>query len=149
MRQHVVEDLSHLPTYGFGPRMTTWWGTLSFCILEGTGFALGVGAYLYLAFLNPQWPLSAEAPGLLWSGLFTLVLLLSIVPNHLIKAAAKREDLRAVRRLLVIHLHLELFGVGLGSRVELPLEHLRLQAADTRAGVEAGQFDRWQNCVGL
>jgi len=46
--QRVVQDVSALPTYGFGPRMTTTWGTLGFCALEGTGFALAVGAYLYL-----------------------------------------------------------------------------------------------------
>lgn len=102
MRRHVVQDLSHLPTYGFGPRMTTWWGTLSFCVLEGTGFALAVGAYLYLAFLNPDWPLSAAPPGLLWSGIFTALMLASLVPNQMAKRAAKREDIKRLRILLLV-----------------------------------------------
>ena len=56
--QRIVEDVSALPTYAFGPRMTMWWGTLGFCALEGMGFALAIGAYLYLVQVNPQWPLA-------------------------------------------------------------------------------------------
>jgi len=82
--------------------MTTWWGTLGFCILEGTGFAMAIGAYLYLAFINPQWPLSAPPPALAWSSAVTIVMVLSVWPNMLAKVAAKHEDLRAVRRDLVI-----------------------------------------------
>jgi cytochrome c oxidase subunit III len=54
MKWRPVHDVSALPHYGFGSRMTTWWGTLGFCVLEGTGFAMAIGACLYLAFLNPQ-----------------------------------------------------------------------------------------------
>lgn len=54
MQHRIVRDLSGLPTYGFGPRMTTWWGTLAFCVLEGTGFALIIAGYLYVAFLNRE-----------------------------------------------------------------------------------------------
>jgi cytochrome c oxidase subunit 3 len=97
MRHRSVQDVSALPTYAFGPRITTWWGTLSFCLLEGTGFALGVGGYLYLAFLNPQWPLSAAPPDLLWSGLLTVVILISLWPNSTLKKSSKEEDLHKVR----------------------------------------------------
>ena len=49
MRQRIPSStFPDLPHYGFGSRMTTWWGTLGFCVLEGTGFALAAGAYLYL-----------------------------------------------------------------------------------------------------
>lgn len=97
MRYRSVQDVSALPTYAFGSRITTWWGTLSFCLLEGTGFALGVGGYLYLAFLNPQWPLSAAPPDLLWSGLLTAVILVSLWPNSALKKSSKEEDLHKVR----------------------------------------------------
>ena len=60
MRQRTVVDLSHLATFGSGPRSPTWWGTLGFIALEGTGFALAAGAYLYLAYIAPGWPLSAR-----------------------------------------------------------------------------------------
>jgi len=102
VREHPVLDVSHLPTYGYGPRSPVWWGTLGFCVLEGVGFALVVGAYLYLAFLNPQWPLSAEPPDLLWGSLITGVLVLSAWPNMLAKHHAEQEDLPRVRRDLVI-----------------------------------------------
>jgi len=102
MRHHPVQDLSALPDFAYGPRMTTWWGTLAFCAVEGTGFALVIGAYLYLLFVNPQWPLSAAPPGLLWSGVFTLVLLASLWPNHLASKSAKKQDLPKVRRDLVV-----------------------------------------------
>jgi cytochrome c oxidase subunit III len=101
MRHRPVQDLSGLPDYAFGPRMTMWWGTLGFCALEGTGFALAAGRYLYLVWLNPQWPLADVPPDLLWSSLLTAVLVASAWPNHLAGAAAKEEDLPRVRLLLV------------------------------------------------
>ena len=80
MTERPMLDLSDLPTSGFGPRSPTWWGTLSYCALEGMGFALAVGAYLYLAVINDQWPLGAPPPTL-WPGLLISVLmLLSLVP---------------------------------------------------------------------
>lgn len=102
MKHRSVQDISSLPEFAFGPRMTTWWGTLSFCAVEGMGFAMVIGAYLYLSFINPQWPLSAPAPDLLWSGLLTFLLIASVWPNHLAGKAAKKQDLPAVRRNLVI-----------------------------------------------
>ncbi|TGS51620.1 cytochrome C oxidase subunit III, partial [Mesorhizobium sp. M1D.F.Ca.ET.183.01.1.1] len=45
MKQRPVADLSTLPSFGVGPRSPTWWGTLGFMALEGTGFALAAGAY--------------------------------------------------------------------------------------------------------
>jgi cytochrome c oxidase subunit III len=124
VKQRPVQDVSALPTYAFGPRMTMWWGTLGFCLLEGTGFALAVGGYLYLAFINPQWPLSAPAPGLLWSGLFTAIIVASLWPNLWTQKAAKAEDLRRVRIGLVI---MSLIGIVLvGVRVmEFTALHVR------------------------
>ena len=48
----VARDISDLPTFAFGPRTLTWWGTLGFMALEGTGFVLAVGSYLYLMTLE-------------------------------------------------------------------------------------------------
>ncbi len=102
MKHRPVQDVSALPDHAFGPRVTTWWGTLGFCALEGTGFALACGAYLYLVWLNPQWPLADVPPDLLWSSLLTAMLLASVWPNRRAGAAAKEEDLPRVRHLLVI-----------------------------------------------
>src|SRR4051812_46809493 len=81
--------------------MTTWWGTLGFVGIEGMGFAIAAGAYLYLAWLNPTWPLGSP-PGLLASGALTILLLASVWPNVKVKAAAVAEDLAAVRVYLVV-----------------------------------------------
>jgi cytochrome c oxidase subunit 3 len=102
MKHRPVLDVSALPDHAFGPRMTMWWGTLAFCVLEGTGFALAGGAYLYLVWLNQLWPLADAPPGMLWSGVITAGLVLSVWPNHLVGVAAKGEDLPRVRRLLLV-----------------------------------------------
>ena len=41
-------NLHALPTYGFGAKALTWWGTLAFIAIEGSVFAMAVGAYFYL-----------------------------------------------------------------------------------------------------
>ncbi|TJV47873.1 MAG: cytochrome C oxidase subunit III [Mesorhizobium sp.] len=94
-------DVSGLPTYAFGSRVTPWWGTFSFCLLEGTGFALGIGGYLYLAVTNTHWAKDAVPLNLVWSTAFTLVLVASAIPNFLIKRTALQENLRLVRLLLL------------------------------------------------
>ncbi len=102
MRHRPVQDVSGLPDYGFGNRMTPFWGTLAFMSLEGTGFALAAGAYLYLVWLNPQWPLADTPPDLSWATLLTVVLLVSLWPNQILKRNAKREDLSRVRGDLLL-----------------------------------------------
>jgi heme/copper-type cytochrome/quinol oxidase subunit 3 len=102
MRQHPVEDVSHLPTSGFGPVSPIWWGTLGFVALEGTGFALAAGAYLYLRQVNAQWPI-AVAPPNHWPGTIMLVVLLvSLWPNALADRAAREERLDRVRLWLIV-----------------------------------------------
>jgi cytochrome c oxidase subunit 3 len=110
VRHRPVQDISGLPDYGFGSRMTPFWGVLGFMTLEGTGFALVVGAYLYLVFINPQWPLGDSTPDLLWSGLFTGLLIVSAWPNQIVKRNAHKEDLPRVKRDLII---ISLMGTAL------------------------------------
>ena len=76
MSDRPTVDLSGLPTFGFGPRSPTWWGTLGFIALEGTGFALAGASYLYLARLNSSWPLSSLPPDH-WPGTILTALLLA------------------------------------------------------------------------
>jgi heme/copper-type cytochrome/quinol oxidase subunit 3 len=103
MRPHrAVADLSLLPSFGFGSRSPTWWGTLGFMAIEGTGFALAIGSYLYLAYLAPEWPLSAAPPNH-WPGTIVLILLVaSVVPNHILSHYAKRCAMGPVRIGLVV-----------------------------------------------
>src|SRR4051794_35767150 len=84
MTMRIVADLSELPTSGFGSKSPVWWGTLAFIALEGTGFVLTIAMYLYLAAINPSWPLNAAVPDLLPGTVVTLLLLVSLVPNHML-----------------------------------------------------------------
>jgi heme/copper-type cytochrome/quinol oxidase subunit 3 len=100
--QETTLDLSSLPTYGFGTRMTMWWGSLGFMAIETMGFALAIGIYLYVAVVSPAWPPEVAPPNLLWSTLLTLVLLASLVPNHVALKHARSENLPKVKRYLLI-----------------------------------------------
>jgi heme/copper-type cytochrome/quinol oxidase subunit 3 len=102
MKQRLVLNLRDLPTYGFGTESPMWWGTLAFISLEATGFALAIGTYFYLAFIAQGWPISAPPPNI-WPGTIVLVMLLvSVVPNHLVESWAKKEDLGKTQIGLVI-----------------------------------------------
>lgn len=103
-----VVDLSVLPTYGHGARSLTWWGMMGLVVIETTVFVLAVGTYFYLMAQVPQWPPEREPPDLTYGTLFTLVLLLSLIPNVWIKRRAEHEQLGSVRVGLVI---MSLIGV--------------------------------------
>lgn len=97
----VWRDVSGLPRFGFGPRTLTWWGTLAFMALEGTGFLLAAGAYLYLMTLAQKWPLNAPQPDH-WPGSWVTLLMLASLPlNYLISRWARALDLPKVRWGLV------------------------------------------------
>ena len=100
--QRTAADVSRLPTYGFGSTSPIWWGTLGFIAIEGTGFVLAAGAFLYLAYVNDGFPLGAAPPGLLPGIAQTVLLLLSVLPNLWLDRAARREDLRLVQLGLVL-----------------------------------------------
>jgi cytochrome c oxidase subunit 3 len=120
----IVLNARQMPSYSHGNRSPIWWGTLGFAAAEGMGFAMAVGAYFYLVFVNGNWPLSAPAPGLLWSSLFTVVMLASLWPNYMAKRHGEQENLAKSRRDLVI---MSVVGlVLLGLRIfELGSLHVR------------------------
>ncbi|KLK93630.1 cytochrome C oxidase subunit III [Microvirga vignae] len=124
LSHRIVLNARHMPSYSYGHRSPIWWGTLSFAAAEGMGFVMVVGAYFYLVFINGNWPLSAPPPDLLWSSLFTVLMLASIWPNQMAKRDGEREDLSRSRRDLVI---MSLIGLALlGIRVlELGTLHVR------------------------
>jgi heme/copper-type cytochrome/quinol oxidase subunit 3 len=103
-------DVSALAPGAFGHRSLMWWGTMGIVLIEGTAFALAVGAYFFLRTRNAHWPPEGIAPpGLMWATVNTFLLLASAVPNQLAKSAAERIDLGATRLWLVVCL---VFGVG-------------------------------------
>jgi cytochrome c oxidase subunit 3 len=101
-KYRVVADLSELPLHGMGSASPTWWGTLAFMLIEGTGFALVIGVYLYLASLASTWPLGAPLPSPGPGTALTLLLLVSLIPNILLSRWADQGDLRKVRIGLVV-----------------------------------------------
>ena len=106
-------DVSGLPSYAFSHRSLTWWGTAGLVAIESTVFALTIISYFYLRGHATQWPPGSPPPALLWGTLNTVVLLISIVPNLLVKRAAMRADLRWMRIWLSAALALSLLFLGL------------------------------------
>jgi cytochrome c oxidase subunit III len=108
-------DVSGLPTYGYGSRALTWWGTAGMMLTEGVVFLGAVAAYFYLRLHSEQWPPYGESPQLFWGTLNVAILAVSALPNHYAKKCSEREDLRGARRGLVLCV---VFGVLLlGIRV--------------------------------
>jgi cytochrome c oxidase subunit III len=102
MRERIAIDLSRLPLHGLGRASVTWWGTMAFMLIEGTGFALVIAVYLYLMSLASSWPIDAPLPQLLPGTIVTLILIASVVPNYLIARWAERQDLGKVRIGMII-----------------------------------------------
>jgi cytochrome c oxidase subunit 3 len=101
MKESPVLDLSHLPMHGLGKESPTWWGTIGFMLLEGTGFALVITIYLYLGSLARDWP-PAPAPDLLPGTALTVVLLASLLPNLLVARWAAQQNIVKVRIGIVV-----------------------------------------------
>lgn len=96
-------DLADLPTHAYGHRSLTWWGVVAFFLIEGTAFALAVGVYFYVMGGEQTWPPAPYLPPNPIAGtLFTILLLLSEIPNTLAKRAAEKKDLRNLRKYLLI-----------------------------------------------
>ena len=109
MKEESAYDLSSLPTNAFGSRSLTWWGTLAFMSLEGTGSALAIASYLYLMVLAPKWPLNSPPPDLGPGTWVTLLLIASEPLNRLLAGWARQEDMRKVRLGLI---GMCLFGIA-------------------------------------
>lgn len=107
-------DLSGLQTHGFSHRALTWWGLVAFFLIEGTAFAMAIAAYFFLMNQEQAWPPPPFAPPDLLAGtLFTIVLLLSEIPNSLAKHAADHGELKKLRWLLIGHAAAGLVLLGL------------------------------------
>jgi cytochrome c oxidase subunit III len=101
-QSRVVIDVSDLPDYSFSHRSLMWWGTLCFIAIETSGFGLAVATYLYLAQKAEAWPPSSPPPDLLPGTLLTVLLLVSLIPNHLTMRWAQTENIRMTRIGLVL-----------------------------------------------
>jgi cytochrome c oxidase subunit III len=109
LKTRAVIDVSDLPTWSFGSRSLMWWGTLGYIGIETSGFGLAMASYLYLAQKAQEWPLAAPPPDLLPGTIMTVVLLLSLLPNYVLKQSARASRLASTRLGLVI---LSVFSVA-------------------------------------
>lgn len=124
-RTRIVGDLSDLPTSAFGARSLVWWGTLGFMLIEGTGFLLAAGTYLYLRAQGVAWPPAGDPPPALAAGLtFTALIVLSELPNRWIAGRAKARDARGVRIGIVA---MTLIGLVLLGVRALEFMHLNVR----------------------
>jgi len=103
LEPRFTDDLADLPTHKFGPSSLTWWGIIAFMVIEGGFFMLTFAAYFFLMGHEQGWPPEGrQPPDVLAGSLFTIVILLSEIPNTMIKKAARAGDIPAVRQLIVV-----------------------------------------------
>ncbi len=117
----IIGDLSRIKAYGFGYKSLWGWGLLGFMLAEGMAFVIFWGAYLYLMTQARRWPLDSPSPDLAYGALFTIVMLLSQIPNRALESAARRRDYQATLRWLII---MSLLGVLLMIIRGFELAHL-------------------------
>jgi cytochrome c oxidase subunit III len=127
MNQPRVIDVAALPKYGFGHRSLTWWGTVGLLLIESTAFGLAIASYLYLKGRADEWPTAAFAPRMFWANVTTGLLLLSAIPNEIVKRAAQKLSLRQVQFWLVMCLAIEVAAIGTRA-LEFPLLNVRWDA---------------------
>jgi heme/copper-type cytochrome/quinol oxidase subunit 3 len=130
-RQTFTGDLAVLPTHAFGSRSLTWWGVIAYMMIEGGGFALAGGAYLYLMSQETVWPPASFPPDLLPGALFTIIILLSEIPNTLLKKAAEKEQRERVILLITL---LDLFGLLLLVIRGFEFAHINVRWSDNAYG---------------
>jgi heme/copper-type cytochrome/quinol oxidase subunit 3 len=96
-------DVADLPTHKFGPSSLTWWGIIGFMVIEGGFFMLTFAAYFFLMGHEQGWPPEGrQAPDLLAGTLFTIIMLLSVIPKTMVKKAARAGVVPAIRLLLPV-----------------------------------------------
>ena len=132
LRGRRVLDVSMLAPGGFGYRSLMWWGTMGLVLIEGTMFALLIGAYFYLRSRVTYWPPQNIAPpDLTWGTVNLIVLLASAVPNELAKKAGERIDLRGVRLWLLVCIA---FGVVCNAVRAVEFMHLNVSFSNDAYG---------------
>ena len=103
MTPRFAQDASELPTHGFGWRSLTWWGVVGFMVIEGACFAMALASYLFLMSHQQSWPPDPVlAPTPWWGTAFTLLMLVSELPNSWLKKRAEACHIEGVQTGLLI-----------------------------------------------
>jgi heme/copper-type cytochrome/quinol oxidase subunit 3 len=95
-------DVSTLPRIAFGPKGLIWWGTTGLMVIETTAFVMLWVTYFYVRGRVPDWPPGVRPPELRWGTIQLVILLLSFVPNYLVKLHAEKFELLPTRLWLTV-----------------------------------------------
>lgn len=105
----VLADVSRLPDVTFGPRSTTWWGTVGFMVTEGLSLVICAFAYLYLRKNFYHYPPEGtRLPSLGVPIVQLIVMAISIVPMWFAARFARRLDVSGTRIALLFALVIKL-----------------------------------------
>jgi cytochrome c oxidase subunit III len=103
MNARATLDVAELPDHAFGSRSVMWWATVCIILIEATVFVVTIGSYFYLQGNEEAWPPPDTAlPGLFWPTVNVFILLVSLVPNQLVKNAAEKMEINKVRLWIVV-----------------------------------------------
>ena len=95
IRPKIIGSVAELPDHGYGPRTIMWWGVLAFMMMEASAFLLAIFAYFFISGQYDTMPPGGfHPPDHLWGAVFTVVALLSLIPNFWAEHAARKQDQR-------------------------------------------------------
>jgi cytochrome c oxidase subunit 3 len=122
--ERATIDVSTIPDHAFGSRSPMWWATLLIIAIEATVFVATIAAYFYLQGNERAWPPpDTQLPGLFWPSVNTVILLVSLIPNQLVKNGAEALDSAKVKRWILVA---DLFAVVFVSIRVLEFRHLNV-----------------------
>src|SRR5436190_23678861 len=107
MSRRRVLDVAALPDSAFGNQGLVWWGTVGFMVIEGSMFVIAIIVYFYLRLKVEAWPPSQADPDPTFGTINLVLVLISLAPAAISKAAAERFELRRTRAWLAV-----LVGMG-------------------------------------
>ncbi len=124
MNERTTIDVAALPDYAFGSRSIMWWATIWTIVIEATVFVLTIAAYFYLQGNESDWPPpDTRLPGLFWPSVNVVILLVSLIPNQLVKNAAEKKELIKIRLWMVVA---DVFAVAFTIVRVLEFRHLNV-----------------------
>lgn len=110
MTERQTINVAALPDHGFGSRSIMWWGTMTIIAVEATVFILAIASYFYLQGNEETWPPpNTHLPGVLWGSVNVGILLVSLVPNQIVKRAAEEMNLGKLQVWMIVA---DLFAVA-------------------------------------
>jgi cytochrome c oxidase subunit III len=122
--ERAVIDVASLPSSELDHRSLIWWGNLLLLVIETVMFGLLVASYFYLRQNFLVWPppqihrvppIFNPVPGLWFSTINLIAILVSAVPMFWADRAALRKNQRAVQLALVATIAVGLLTIALRS----------------------------------